>query len=126
MAQPNPQPAVKSDNTIWIYLSYILGFVLGLIGLAVVKDDAKVRFHCAQAVVLSGAFWIVNLIGWILSAILAITIILPIIIGIVQFLIGAAYCVYTILIIIKVAQGNDFRVPYAGDFAEKNVVNLFK
>ena len=126
MAQPNTQPAAKSDQTIWIYLSFLLGFVFSLIGLAVVKDDDRVRFHCAQSGVLSAAFFILNILCWILSAVLAITIVVPILLGIVQFAASIGYLVYVILLIVKVSKGENPRIPVCADFAEKNLMNLFK
>jgi uncharacterized membrane protein len=116
MTQPNTQPAAKSDQTFWIYLSYILGWLLGLIGLAVVKDDENVRFHCAQAFVYSVALYIVYLVlsfipilGWIL---------IPIV--------GVAAFVYAIIVMLKAAKGERYKMPVCGDFAEKNVMGWFK
>lgn len=129
MSQPNTQPAAKSDQTFWIYLAYIFEWVLGLIGLAVVKDDDRIRFHCAQSFVLSAAFWIINIVLWILSAIFYATIILAflgIIIGVLQFLFFGAYYVYKIILIVQVAQGKDPRIPMCANFADKNVVKWFK
>ncbi len=119
MSQPNTQPVAKSDNTVWIYLSYIFsGFfgLLGLIGLAVVKDDEHVRFHCAQAFVYGVAWFVVTLVlsiipilGWIL---------LPIA--------GVAAFVYAIIVMLKAAKGEHNKIPVCGDFAEKNVMGWFK
>ena len=125
MSQPNPQPVAKSDNTFWIYLSYIFGWILSLIGLAVVKDDVRVRFHCAQSLVLSAVFCIFNLLCWIVSAVLAITIIIPILIAIVQFLVWAGYAVYVIIVLVKVSKGEDMRIPFCADFADKNLMKAF-
>ena len=116
MAQPNPQPAAKSDQTIWIYLSLILGWVFSLIGLAVVKDDDRVRFHCAQTGVLSVAFCVVS---FVLN-------IIPILGQILWFLLWLGYIVYIILLIVKVSKGENPRIPVCADFAEKNLMNLFK
>lgn len=115
MAQPNPQPAAKSDNNIWIWLSYILGWVFGLIGLAVVKDDENVRFHCAQAFVLSVIVFIVNII-------LGITIILSFL----GIFVWMAAVIYGIIVASKAVKGERVRIPFCGDFAEKNVMGWFK
>ncbi len=116
MAQPNPQPVANSNNTIWIYLSYILGWLFGLIGLAVVKDDIEVRYHCAQALVFSVVAWLavfiiglIPILGWVVSPLLSI-----------------AVFVYSILIALKAAKGEHVKIPFCGDFAEKNLMNLFK
>ena len=112
MAQPNPQPVTGNDNTVWIYLSYILGWVFGLIGLAVVKDDNEVRYHCAQGLALSA-------LANILCFVLAFTFVLP-------FIIWPAAFIYGIVLALKAAKGEHVKVPYLGDFAEKHLMNLFK
>lgn len=112
MSQPNPQPVAKSDQTIWIYLAYLLQWIFGLIGLAVVKDDENVRFHCAQSFV----FWVLVMIA---NIILSITVILPFII------VPAAY-IYAIIVMIKASKGEKVKMPICGDFAEKNVMGWFK
>ena len=115
MAQTNPQFTVNSNNVVWIYLSYILGWLFGLIGLAVVKDDDFVRFHCAQALVFSAIVFIVNMI-------LSITVIFSIL----AFFIWIGAFVYGIILAMKAAKGEKVRIPFCGDFAEKNLMNLFK
>lgn len=116
MSQPNPQPVAKSDQSIWIYLSYLLGWVFGLIGLAVVKDDDHVRFHCAQAfvysIVVCIAYFILGFIpilGWVLIPLVFI-----------------AYYIYAIITMLKAAKGEHNKIPVCGDFAEKNVMGWFK
>lgn len=115
MTQPNPQPAVNSNNTVWIYLSYLLGWVFGLIGMAVVKDDEHVRFHCAQAFVLSAIVFLVNLV-------LGFTIILAFL----GWLVWIAAEIYALTVALKAAKGEKVRIPFCADFAEKNVMGWFK
>lgn len=126
MTQPNPQPVAKSDQTIWIYLSYILGWLFGLIGLAIVKDDDRVRFHCAQALVFSVALYIVYFVLMILNVITAITIVIPILIMLLMFVVGIGALVYIIMLLVKVSKGENPRIPYCGDFADKHLMKLFK
>lgn len=128
MSQTNPNPAAKSDQTFWIYLAYLLHWILALIGLAVVKDDDRVRFHCAQAFALSVATfaaWIVlAIVGGILGLIWYG---LWVFISIVIWLLWIAYYAYVIIVLVlPVSQGKDPRVPVVADFAEKNIVNWFK
>jgi uncharacterized membrane protein len=118
MSQPNPQPAASADNKLWIYLAYIfVNFfgLLGLVGLAVVKDDDHVRFHCAQAFALGLPCAVVFiLLSWI-----------PIV-NILGWLLDVAVFVYALYVMIKAANGEHFKIPVVGDFAEKNLMNLFK
>jgi uncharacterized membrane protein len=129
MTQPNPSPAAKTDQTFWIYLSYLLGpigWILGLIALATVKNDDRVRFQCAQALALSVAVavaWIVLAI--LSSAFLWVAFALFWFFRIVIYLLFIAYYVYVIILVLQIAQNNNPRVPICGDFAEKNLVKLF-
>lgn len=116
MSQPNPQPVAKSDQTIWIYLSYLLGWLFGLIGLAVVKDDEHVRFHCAQA-------FIYNIVLWIATFVLGF---IPILGWILIPLVVIGYYIYAIITMLKAAKGEHVKIPVCGDFAEKNVIGWFK
>lgn len=114
MAQTNPQPATN-NNVVWIYLSYILGWLFGLIGLAVVKDDEHVRFHCAQALAFSVALWVAT---WVISLV-------PILGWVISPLVGIAGFVYSILLAVQAGSGKDPTVPWLGDFARKNLLKLF-
>jgi uncharacterized membrane protein len=128
MSQPNPQPAAKNDQTFWIYLSYLCGWwILGLIALSVVKDDERVRFQCAQAVILTAAVtvaWIVlGIFSWAFWFLWPIHMFFQVII----WLLLIAYYVYAVVfVVLQIAQNGNPRVPVAGDFAEKNLMKLFK
>ena len=115
MAQTNPQPAASSNNVVWIYLSYILGWLFGLIGLAVVKDDERVRFHCAQALAFSAALTIAVIV---ISFIPILNLFLP-------GLLSLAGFVYAIVLAVQAGGGKDPEVPVLGDFARKNLLKLF-
>jgi uncharacterized membrane protein len=91
-------------------LCYVLGWLTGIIFLVIEKDNKFIRFHAVQSIVVFGAitvvhiiFWILPVIGWILGILLTIvTFILWI------FLMYQAY------------QGKMYKLPVAGDIAEKN------
>jgi uncharacterized membrane protein len=87
--------------------TYVLGWVTGLIFLLVEKNDQFVRFHAMQSVVTFGALNLlvmVPFIGWMLSPIVAI-------VGFILWLV----------LIVKAYQGEKFKLPLAGDFAEKQL-----
>jgi uncharacterized membrane protein len=127
MSQPNPQPAAKTDQTYWIYLSYLLHWILALIGLYTVKDDERVRFQCAQALALSAVFCLGMLALAILGGIfITISLSLWQFFTIIDYLLVLAYYVYAIYMVYLVSQGKNPRIPILGDFAEKNLINLFK
>ena len=89
-------------------LCYALGWVSGLIFLLIEKEDEDIRFHAMQSIVVFGGLNIlqialtISLIGIPLLAIIAI-------VGFVLW----------ILLVIKGFQGEKYKVPFAGDIAEK-------
>lgn len=144
MAQPNIQPAATAaeklrwnNNTCWIVLSYIGVLIHGLIGLSVVKEDDRVRFHCAQAVAMSIAFVLWQIVISILLAICAPHLAVGLVYGggaglvfwyifaVLNALVSLAYLAFVIFIIVKAFGGTDFRVPFFADFADKHLVKLF-
>ncbi len=90
-------------------LCYVLGFVTGIIFFLLEKESEFVRFHAMQSiivflsiVVLQRIFVFIPFLGWIISSLL----------GLVGF-------VLWILLMIKAYQGEKFKVPIAGDLAER-------
>ena len=92
-------------------LCYLLGWLTGLIFILMEKENKFVRFHAMQSIVVFGAITIISLIisaipifGWILSVLLSILAL-----------------VLWIVLMIKAYQGDKYKVPWAGNFAEKQV-----
>ncbi len=90
-------------------LCYVLGWVTGLIFFILEKENKFVRFHAMQSIVVFGAFSVVTyilsfipFIGWMISGLL----------GVLAF-------VLWIILMIKAYQGEKFKVPWAGNFAER-------
>jgi uncharacterized membrane protein len=89
-------------------LCYVLGWVTGIVFLIIEKEDKTVRFHAMQSIVVFGGYTIVSIIlnfipfiGWILNTI----------IGIIVFILW-------IVLMVRAYQGNVWKVPWAGNFAE--------
>ncbi|MDD5584241.1 MAG: DUF4870 domain-containing protein [Candidatus Omnitrophica bacterium] len=98
------------DANVAALLSYVLGFITGLIFYLIEKDNKFVRFHAMQSMIVFGSLLVIGIIlplfpviGWILSPILWI-----------------GNVVLWILLMIKAFQGEYFKLPIAGDIAEKN------
>ena len=88
-------------------LAYVLGWLTGIVFLLLEKDDKFVRFHAMQSIIVFGLitlFSFVPVIGWMLSPILMI-------LGFVLWLV----------LIFKAYQGEKFKLPVIGDFAEKQM-----
>ncbi|MDP3888585.1 MAG: DUF4870 domain-containing protein [bacterium] len=87
-------------------LSYVLGFVSGIIFFILEKDEF-VRFHAMQSIVAFGVLTIISfipVIGWILTPVIML-------LGFVLWL----------FLIFKAYQGEKYKLPYVGEFAEKQL-----
>jgi uncharacterized membrane protein len=90
-------------------LSYVLGWLTGIVFLLIEKEPF-VRFHAMQSIITFGILTILSfvpLIGWILSP-------LVMIVGFVLWLV----------LIFKAYQGEKFKLPVVGDFAEKQLARI--
>ncbi len=98
------------DANVAACLSYVFGFITGILFYVLEKENKFVKFHAMQSIVGFGFFFVLNIIlpfipiiGWIL---------LPIT--------WVASFVLWVILLIKAYQGERFKLPVAGDMAEKN------
>lgn len=91
-------------------LSYLLGFITGIIFYVLEKDNKFVRFHAMQSIVVFAPLFVVSVVvrlipgvGLLLNTLLAV-------LGIILW----------IILMVKAYQGEDFKLPVAGEIAEKN------
>lgn len=91
-------------------LCYLAGWITGLIFYLIEKENKYVRFHAFQSLVTFGALTVLTIIlsfipviGWALIPVLYI-----------------AELVLWIVLMVKAYQGDKFKLPIAGDMAEKN------
>ena len=91
-------------------LAYLLGFVSGLVFLLVEKKNKFVRFHAMQSIVTFGALFIAQ---WVLTFIPVLGLLMSGLLSI--FGVGL-----WIVLMVKAYQGEKFKLPWAGDVAEKN------
>ncbi|MGM0787321.1 MAG: DUF4870 domain-containing protein [Thermodesulfobacteriota bacterium] len=98
------------DENIEALLCYVLGFLTGIVFLLFEKENMFVRFHAMQSLVVFLSLFVVSLIiGWI-----------PII-GLLSPLIFLLSVILWILLMFKAFQGEKYKLPWAGDFAESKV-----
>ena len=91
-------------------LTYLLGFVTGLVFLLIEKNNKFVRFHAMQSIVVFGSIFVVQ---WVVTFVP----IIGIIVGGLLWLLAVALWV---VLMVKAYQGEKFKLPLAGDIAEKN------
>jgi uncharacterized membrane protein len=102
------------DSNVASALTYVAGWVTGLIFLLIEKEDQEVRFHAAQSIVLSVVFIVV---GAVLSIVGAIPIVGLIVIPI-GFVVGLGGFILWLYLIVQAFGGNRVTLPIVGDFAE--------
>jgi uncharacterized membrane protein len=105
-------------------LSYVLGWITGLIFVLIEKENSFVRFHAFQSILYSVA-WIAVVIAWnilifIVSMASSVLGLLVGLLGILFWLVaGLGGFALWIILIIKAAQGDTFKLPMLGDMAER-------
>ena len=96
-------------------LSYLVGWVTGLVFFLIEKEDQFVRFHAMQSIIFFGAVTVVQIVLGILGIIPAIGLIFDII----GWIVWLFAVVMWIIFMVKAYQGERFKFPVTGDLAEK-------
>jgi uncharacterized membrane protein len=92
-------------------LCYLLGWITGVIFLVLEKSDDFVRFHAYQSTATFGALFVLSVVaGW-----------LPVIGALLQMLIGPVTLILWIVLMVKAWQGERFKLPVVGDWAEEQL-----
>jgi uncharacterized membrane protein len=98
-------------------LCYVLGWITGLIFLLLVKEDKLVRFHALQSIITFGAFTVLWIVFSILTDIRHIGTLFELL-NILSYIL--AFVLWVVLMV-KAYQGERYKLPVAGDLAEKQV-----
>jgi len=112
--------SVGLDENVEALLTYILGFVTGIIFLIIEKESQFVRFHAMQSTITFAGFWIVSMI---LSYVLIPTIAFGFFFigGLLVMLVNFAAFITWILCMYKAYKGEWFKLPIVGDIAEQQI-----
>jgi len=94
-------------------LCYVAGWITGIIFLVLEKRNKFVRFHAAQSIVVFG---IITVAGTVLGLIPVVGVAFSSIIGITGFIVW-------IIMMVKASSGEWYKLPWAGDVAEKMVAS---
>ncbi|ADQ14934.1 DUF4870 domain-containing protein [Halanaerobium hydrogeniformans] len=104
------------DENLEALLCYVLGWITGIVFLFLEKENEYVRFHAMQSLVTFLALFVITIvIGWI-----------PILGWLVSFLISILGLVLWLILMVKAYQGQLYKLPYAGDFAEEQLSKMKK
>ena len=104
--------SVGLDANVAAAVAYVLGWITGLALLLMEHENRFVRFHALQSIIVFGALsfaWFlcfsVPLFGWLVSL----------------FIIPPVSAGLWLLLMFKAYQGEHFKLPIAGDMAERNI-----
>jgi len=103
-----------SNQNIMGALTYIAGFITGIVFLLIEKQNEFVRFHAMQSTITFGGIFVLSLvlgfiplIGWILG-----------------ILLGPVTVILWIVLMFKAYSGEKFKLPYIGELAEKQLTKM--
>jgi len=102
-------------------VSYILGWLTGLVFVLTEKDNKFVRFHAMQSIIVFGAFTALSIalsIVFQMFAMLGLNFVF-LVLTLASSLISLASLVLWIILMVKAYQGEYFKLPVAGDLAER-------
>ena len=106
----------KGNENLMGAVSYLLGFVTGIIMLLVEKQSKFVRFHAMQSTMMFGGLFVVNIVlGFI-----------PILGWLVGLILSFVAFILWIVLMWKAFQGEMYKLPYVGDMAEKQLAKMVK
>ncbi len=96
-------------------LCYVLGWVSGLVFLLIEQENKFVRFHAVQSIVTFGSITVVS----IALSIIGLIPYLGVVFDIANWILGVLAFVLWIVLMVKAVQGTKYKLPWAGDIAEK-------
>ncbi|MFA5361742.1 MAG: DUF4870 domain-containing protein [Candidatus Omnitrophota bacterium] len=97
------------DANVAALLSYLLGFITGIIFYVLEKENKFVRFHAMQSIIVFGFLFVVGMVAFVV----------PFIGPFISVLANLAGLVLWVILTIKAYQGEKFKLPVAGDIAEQ-------
>ena len=103
------ETSTKLEENVASLLCYVLGWISGIVFLILEPENKTVRYHAIQSILVFGTYTVVMAIfGWI-----------PIFGWILAIILGIAAFVAWIVLMVKAYQGVKYKIPIAGDLAEK-------
>ena len=109
--KPEPESSTGLSANVAGLLCYVAGWITGIVFLILEKKSTFVKFHAWQSVMTFGVLTVAYLIlrwipfiGWVLS-----------------ILIYVLMAILWIMLIIQAGTGKMWKIPWAGDWAEKQI-----
>jgi uncharacterized membrane protein len=132
--QVSSQPPVVSksstglDENVAALLSYLFNWLSGLIFFLIEKDSRLVRFHAMQSILLTAGAIVVGIVLYVAWVVVAIALAMMsdvlatlggLVIGLLILVFWVCVLIAFILCMVKAYQGQFFKLPVIGNFAEK-------
>lgn len=130
-SQPPAQAGKSStglDENVAALLSYIFGWISGLIFFLIEKDSRLVRFHAMQSLLLNVLIGVIAIVLWIVMFVLVligtqisgiVSTLLTLLATLVWFVLIIGALILWIMCLIKAYQRQYFKLPIIGNLAEK-------
>jgi uncharacterized membrane protein len=116
-ASPLGPTSMGMDAKVAAGLSYVLGWVTGLIFFFMEKQNRFVRFHAMQSIIFFGG---ISILGIVLRILMGLDITFISVVALcINGLLGLVALVGWIVLLINAFQGKYFKLPVIGDYAEK-------
>jgi uncharacterized membrane protein len=103
------------DSNIAGLLSYVLGWITGLIFFLLEEKDGYVRYHAMQSIIIFGAVTVVEVALGFFRLIPYIDVLFMVL----QALVGILAFVLWVVLMVKAYQGVRYKLPWAGELAER-------
>jgi len=127
--EPTSTTNTGLEENVAAALSYVLGWITGIVMYFLEPDDESVRFHAAQSIVVFGGFSVLVLVIGFLSAIISGLAaaggmgvgvffgLFSMVMGLISFVIWIAGLGLWLYLLVRTYQGQDPRIPVAAEIA---------
>lgn len=110
------------DENVAAALSYVLGFLTGIVMFLIESENDYVRFHAAQSIVVFGALFVasiaLNFLQLIVLSSDIIGFVLGPVLGLFSLVLSLGGLILWIYLIVRAYQGEDLRIPVAAGVAD--------
>ena len=112
--EPSQEPSQEVSSTgldpnLAGLLCYLAGLITAIVFLIIEKENRYVRFHAYQSLAVFGALFVLSLIAGFI----------PVVGKLVSILLAPVGFILWILLMVKAYQGERYKLPVTGDWAEE-------
>jgi uncharacterized membrane protein len=123
-AKPEAESSTGLSANVAGLLCYVAGWITGIVFIVLEKKSIFVKFHAWQSIMTFGVLTVAHLILSTMLRALAVATFLPglaIFAGVLGTIIWILMAILWIILVIQAGTGKMWKVPWAGDWAEKQI-----